>query len=71
MKTTALILSLFLGFAVIPWDQSAPITTSDDAEPLMGRCIGLKPLCPIGTRPICICESNISLNCAWLCGSLR
>ena len=33
------------------------------------RCIGVRPICTPGTEPICICESDISLNCKWICAS--
>lgn len=36
------------------------------AEPL-SNCIGIKPICMPGQRPICLCESSYSFNCAWVC----
>lgn len=32
------------------------------------RCMGTQPICRPGTHAMCICESDISLNCAWICG---
>jgi hypothetical protein len=37
--------------------------------PTGSRCIDVKPVCPPGTEPICLCESDISLNCKWICAS--
>lgn len=33
------------------------------------RCIGVEPICRPGTRPVCLCESDISLRCGWICAS--
>lgn len=33
------------------------------------RCMKLAPLCKPGAAPICICESDYSLKCNWVCGS--
>ena len=37
--------------------------------PTGSRCIDVKPICEPGKHPICICESDISLNCTWICAS--
>lgn len=34
-----------------------------------GRCLGVEPICRPGTYPICVCESDISLRCSWICAS--
>lgn len=31
------------------------------------RCIDVRPICPPGQHPICLCESDYSYNCAWVC----
>jgi hypothetical protein len=38
------------------------------AEPL-SRCIGVEPICPPGKHAICICESDYSFKCQWVCAS--
>lgn len=38
-------------------------------NPTGSRCIDVKPICEPGKHPICICESDISLNCHWICAS--
>ena len=40
-----------------------------EAEEQTSRCIMVKPVCMPGTHPICICESDYSLNCSWVCAS--
>jgi hypothetical protein len=51
----------------------AAITTAPNTipppTPTGSRCIDVKPVCPPGTEPICLCESDISLNCKWICAS--
>ena len=37
--------------------------------PTGSRCIDVKPVGGPGKHPICICESDISLNCKWICAS--
>jgi hypothetical protein len=37
--------------------------------PTGSRCIDVKPICDPGKHPICICESDISLDCHWICAS--
>ena len=39
------------------------------AEP-EGTCWGIQPICPPGRSPICLCESDWSLRCEWVCGSV-
>ena len=39
------------------------------AEP-EGTCWGIEPICPPGRSPICLCESDYSLRCEWVCGSV-
>ncbi len=51
--------------------QSAPAAPAE-AAPLAdpNRCaIHVPPICQPGRRPICLCESDISLNCSWICAS--
>jgi hypothetical protein len=43
--------------------------TTTDPTPTGSRCIDVKPICEPGKHPICICESDISLNCKWICAS--
>lgn len=31
------------------------------------RCMGIKPICPAGKHATCICESDYSLRCSWIC----
>jgi hypothetical protein len=45
---------------------------ADDApapEPLLNRCIEVVPVCPPGTHPMCICESDLSYECHYICAS--
>lgn len=37
--------------------------------PTGSRCIDVKPVCDPGKHAICICESDISLECHWICAS--
>ncbi len=37
--------------------------------PTGSRCIDVKPICDPGKHAICICESDISLDCHWICAS--
>jgi len=48
---------------------TAPAFADDAPEPLMNRCIEVIPVCPPGTHPMCICESDISLDCHYICAS--
>lgn len=35
------------------------------------RCVNIKPVCPIGKNPICICEDEITISkCGWICADL-
>lgn len=47
--------------------EPAPRATEEPAS----RCMGIRPLCPPGQHPLCICESDYSYNCAWICASAR
>jgi hypothetical protein len=38
-------------------------------QPMAGRCIAVPPICKPGTHAMCICESDISMNCKWICAS--
>jgi hypothetical protein len=52
--------------------QSAPAAAPSEVAPLAdpSRCsIHVPPICQPGRRPICLCESDISLNCSWICAS--
>lgn len=40
-------------------------------EPQSTRCIMAPPVCLGGQQPICVCQSEYSLNCMWMCGSAR
>jgi hypothetical protein len=31
------------------------------------RCMSVKPICPPGKHPMCICESDYSYKCMWIC----
>lgn len=35
----------------------------------MTRCIAVQPICPPGKHAICICKSDISMKCEWVCAS--
>jgi hypothetical protein len=41
----------------------------DAPVPLNGRCIQIPPICPPGSYPMCICESDISMKCWYICAS--
>jgi len=45
------------------------VASTPAPTPTVSRCIGIKPICEPGKHPICICESDISLNCKWICAS--
>ena len=47
---------------------TAPASTPAPT-PTGSRCIDVKPICDPGKHPICICESDISLDCHWICAS--
>lgn len=32
-----------------------------------GQCFGMRPMCPIGLRPACICYDAMGNNCSWQC----
>ena len=38
-------------------------------EPVASRCLGIQPICPPGKHPLCLCESDLSFNCSWVCTS--
>ncbi len=60
-----------LGMLFTSRAESAPVApegTAPMADP--SRCaIHVPPICQPGRRPICLCESDISLNCSWICAS--
>lgn len=31
------------------------------------KCVSVQPICPPGTHPMCVCESDYSYNCQWIC----
>lgn len=33
-----------------------------------GTCMGIPPMCPIGQRPVCLCDQNHGTTCRWVCG---
>lgn len=35
------------------------------------RCLSMKPICMPGQHPICMCSSDYSFDCAWICASAR
>lgn len=38
------------------------------APPLeYGHCMSIAPICAPGAHPTCICESDISMSCTWIC----
>lgn len=45
------------------------MTDADAAVPLESRCISVPPICRPGTEPLCICESDYSFRCQWICTS--
>ena len=67
------------GSAAAPADERSsrvPVSPTAASEnrvpatlPLVSRCLSIEPICRPGTHPICICDSDISLNCSWICGS--
>ena len=64
-NSTPLVLALVAALAFVATELNAtPAPT-----PTGSRCIDVKPVCPPGTEPICLCESDISLNCKWICAS--
>ena len=54
--------------ATLTFVVTAPNATPRPS-PNGSRCIDVRPVCPPGTEPICLCESDISLNCKWVCAS--
>ena len=34
------------------------------------RCTKMAPLCKIGTTAVCLCESEVSMKCGWVCASV-
>lgn len=60
MKTTLLAILALYTSGPDPTPTSAP-------PPEYARCISVAPICAPGTHPVCICESDISLSCSWLC----
>ncbi len=61
-----------LAFATLLASRAESAAATPSPEPLADarRCaIQVPPICEPGRRPICICESDISLNCSWICAS--
>ena len=65
MKTLAIAM-LLMSTAEEPLMSTVPT----EAEELSDRCISVEPICPPGKHAICLCESDISLRCAWVCASM-
>jgi hypothetical protein len=63
--------ALAVGLLATSRAESAPVAPEGPvpmADP--SRCaIHVPPICQPGRRPICLCESDISLNCSWICAS--
>ena len=62
------ILTGLMGAAAASFSASTPAFTPAPT-PTGSRCIDVKPICEPGKHPICICESDISLKCKWICAS--
>lgn len=43
--------------------------SAEDGNAQATRCLGVQPICPPGKHPICLCESDISLRCGWVCAA--
>lgn len=56
MKT--IIISLVVGVVALI------AIASQEAPAEAGNCWGLKPLCPPGQSPVCICQNY---QCMWIC----
>ena len=66
MRTSTLLTVAFA--AMLAAITTAP-NTIPPPTPTGSRCIDVKPICEPGKHPICLCESDISLNCKWICAS--
>jgi len=64
MRKVIVIAAAALICAAVSLFQSQPSCAS-------GRCMSVQPICNPGQRAICVCESDISLKCNWICGSTR
>lgn len=62
MKKITIITFTFLSLGAHAEPRDIP-----SAEPFSVRCIGVKPICMPGQHPVCICESDYSYNCSWVC----
>jgi hypothetical protein len=40
-------------------------------EPASSKCMSYPPFCPYGQAPLCVCESDYSYSCIWMCASTR
>lgn len=45
----------------------APMAVPETAEAIGGTCFGMRPMCPIGLHPACICYDAMGNNCSWQC----
>lgn len=65
----AVVAAIAVGAAAVAQSPAASPPSGNSAS--VGGCYQLRPICAPGAHPICLCESDISLTCGWLCGSLR
>jgi len=42
------------------------ITSPNEAQ-AGGQCFSIKPICPPGAAPVCVCTGPFGTNCSWLC----
>lgn len=63
MKT---VITIALALMLATRTEAAPAP-----EPQGSRCLGYPPFCPAGQAPLCVCESDYSYNCIWMCASTR
>lgn len=62
MKKPLLVLML----VAVSLAHVAPVAPGSE---VMSRCMSFPPFCPVGTEPICLCESATSFKCWWVCAS--
>lgn len=51
---------------------AAPKAVQADTETRQnyGACLSLRPLCQVGTEPLCVCD-YYGTNCNWICVGKR
>lgn len=45
----------------------AALFSAPEPEPRVSKCIEIEPICMPGQHAVCYCESDISLDCRWMC----